>query len=142
MSQELPRRPSCLRRLVKAQIAGFEATQQIVDFKRGDTLSSANVEELMSDTQNDGVILVIQRPFAREGDLAKRRAEMLNGLLSNPSNFPVTKQNSNIIVKQFERILSFAKTLRNKGKLNPHMARVLDMEERRGIKTSILEQIN
>jgi hypothetical protein len=142
MSQEIPRRPSCLRSLVRAQIAGFEATQQIIDFKKGDALSPANVEESIPGVQNDGIVLVIQRPFAREGDLAKRRAEMLNGLLSNPGNFPVTKQNSNIIIKQFERILSFAKTLRNKGKLNPHMARVLDIEERRGIKTSILEQIN
>ena len=131
-----------MRRLVKAQLAGFEATQQIVDFKRGDVLFSANVEESMPDTQNDGVVLVIQRPFARERDLAKRRAEMLNGLLSNPGNFPVTKQNRNIIIRQFERILSFANTLKNKGKLNPHMARVLDMEERSMAKTSILEQIN
>jgi len=63
----------------------------------------------------------------REGDLAKRRAALLNALLQDPAGYPMNPENLTIVERQWERLLKFANTLKNKGKLHPGIDRILDL---------------
>lgn len=63
----------------------------------------------------------------RKGDRAKRRRVVINTALVEPQNFPATKQNVSIFERHFGRIYRFAQTLKNKGRLNPQIAEILDI---------------
>ena len=55
----------------------------------------------------------------RKADVAKKRGDIINDLLENPEDFPLTKSNVHFIRRHFERISRFIKTLKRKGKLHP-----------------------
>lgn len=63
----------------------------------------------------------------RKGDLAKRRGGIINTVLEQPQNYPITKQNMGIVERHFGRLYKFAITLRNKGRLHPRIAEILDL---------------
>lgn len=68
-----------------------------------------------------------ERQTGRKGDIAKRRAEIINAVLENPQSFPVTKTNLSFIERHFPRIIRFAQTLKHKGKLHPDMEKILEV---------------
>lgn len=90
-----------------------------------------------SDSSESGEIIDLSKEFkieevrrelhGRNGDLAKRRAEGINTLLTEPEKFPVTRANVGFIARNFDRVYRFAKTLRNKGALHPEVQRILHL---------------
>lgn len=133
---QTPRRPARRHELARVQLAAVEARQQIVDYMIGVEDAPSEVQpEVQRDT-----VVAMKRSHGRKGDRAKRGADSTNELLITPGKFPPTPENKNILVNQFEKILRFAKTLRNKGKINPHMADILGLEVRKATKSSIVEQ--
>ena len=63
----------------------------------------------------------------RKADVAKRRADIINNLLENPADYPVTKSNLSFIERHFGRITRFARTLKHKGKLHPGIGNILEV---------------
>jgi hypothetical protein len=138
MSQEVLRKFSRRRRVEKDMIADIETAAEVRSFMLGEyPLVPEDGEPMLR-----GQITASLSTFARSCDLAKRRSVIVHQILEDPRHYPITEQNKGIVVKQFERILNFAKTLRNKRKLNPDMAKILSMQTRSSTKASILEQIN
>lgn len=131
---ESPRVHSCFsrRRLLERNLAAEEASRQAV------RIYQMGGESDDSDTLLPGIASSVRR----SPNLAKRRKVIVKEILEAPQNFPITEQNRNIIVRQFERIVRFAKTLRNKRRLNPAMAEILDMDVRTSSKAAILKQVN
>lgn len=64
----------------------------------------------------------------RKGDRAKRRADVINALLEHPQEFREASQTSLKVffMRQFDRVLHFAQTLRNKGRLHPQIEEILN----------------
>lgn len=68
----------------------------------------------------------------RRVDRAKRRAEVINTLLEHPQEFQEASRASLKVLfrRQFARILHFAQTLQNKGRLHPEMEEILNSARR------------
>lgn len=77
---------------------------------------------VLFDTSSDS----FEKPTARKADIAKRRAGIINSVLENPQSFPITKANIGFIERHFPRIIRFAQTLKNKGRLHPEIERILE----------------
>lgn len=75
----------------------------------------------------DASSVSLERQTGRKGDVAKRRAEIINTVLEQPQNYLTTKQNMSFIERHFSRIVKFAKTLKHKGKLHPDMEKILEV---------------
>lgn len=89
--------------------------------------SQVEVPEVSSHVLFDASSLFLERQKGRKGDVAKRRAEIINTVLEQPQNYLPTKQNMSFIERHFPRIVKFAKTLKHKGKLHPGVQKILDL---------------
>jgi len=146
MSQEAPRRSGCRRRLAKMEIAAFEAEQQIVTAQRDEKVDAFPWEVLGESILEDqgSIVLATERPAGRNADVAKKRAAVLNAALAAT---PEAQKGSlkywkDMLRRNWERAKNFARTARNKGQLNPEIAKALEMDVKKSAKTSILERIN
>jgi hypothetical protein len=118
-------------RVVRAQRAEADSKQALAEW-RGEPIARGQDQTLETVASERG----------RSCDLAKRRKVVVLDILEAPQNFPLTDQNKGIVVRQFERLIRFARTLRNKGRLNPKMASILEIEEKRSVKASVIERAN
>ncbi len=68
----------------------------------------------------------VDAPTTRSGDLAKKRGEIINTWLEDPWAISRTSGNLSFWGRHLPRIVRFARTLRNKGKLHPGIDKILD----------------
>jgi hypothetical protein len=116
------------RKIERLRVADMQTRQELEEWFQGEPIAAGQLAGRA----------VTER--GREADLAKRRGVIIHTIIESPRDYPITPENSKFFARQMDRIVKFAKTLRNKGRLNPHMARILGLEERRTTKTSIIEQ--
>lgn len=113
----------------RTSIREAEADEQIRHFltSMGEP-SEAFFPETEEDLSNQSnVIFLADAVKARNGDLAKRRGDVINTVLENPQAYPITKQNMSFVERHFPRIYRFAHTARNKGRLNPKVQEILGL---------------
>lgn len=112
----------------KIRIAQKEANEQIREFWAIGEPSAGIFPppEENLDIQSQ-VVFSAATPQKREGDLAKRRGVIINTILENPKDYPLTKKNRSFFQRQGERMRNFAITARNKGQIHPRIKEILGL---------------
>lgn len=122
--QEGPRKPRLVPKWHRLRAVDIATRDQLRDFQLGITDYTLEIGEPVSAGQplifESVDVFTAPSPvqetprIVRAGDIAKKRAIVVEDLLSNP-NAPATREWRAFIQRNFERIRNFAKTARNKG---------------------------
>ncbi|GEM_PF-3120588 len=122
---EAPRRPDLVPRFHKLERADLESRRQIEEFYRGGLGQSLSVGESIPASDQTSYILAgaIDRPDFSSPipvftgvRLADRRAVVINTLIASPDE-PATQTWIDVMHRHYNRILRFARTAANKGRL-------------------------
>lgn len=126
------------RQLSLREEAEQMAENQIRTYMQGGPSTAFFPAETDFDTAGHAVVFEASMPQSvkpervtqgRKGDLAKRSGDLINGFLERRQEFESAsiRSTEGFISRNFERIVRFARTLKNKGKLHPQMGEILDI---------------